>query len=383
MSVTIPSDQEKAVVWQAYHAGNPTRVPVVLLTNPRVVLLNEQWNAEGWTFEQAAQDAEMHVKVSLQHELYRRRFLGQFCDNQMALPERWSANMTVYNVYEAAYFGAPIDFSPNQVPDTTPCYADDATKHEVFNVDIENPLENPFIRNCMKFWEEMKTVCDGMTFEGRPVDLVPWALCGTDGPVTVACNLRGADNFMIDLVADPEYADRLMGHIIQAAIIRRKAFESYWGDRIGKQGGMADDSCAMISNTMYEQQVLSHHCAFYEAFSDRGRHMHLCGDATRLFPLMHEQLGVMSFDTGFPVDHGALRDQLGDKVEIFGGPQVGLLMNGTADQVFQCTKSILQSGVMRGGRFRLREGNNLPPNVPEENLQAMYAACLEHGVYTA
>lgn len=380
--MTIPSDQQKAAVWQAFHAGNPTRVPVVLSTNPRVVLLNEQWNAGGWTFEQATRDAEMHVQVSLQHELYRRRFLGQFCDNPMALPERWTASYTVYNTYEAAYFGASIDFFPNQIPDTTPCYTDDQTKHEVFNIDIEHPLENPFFQGCMKVWEEMERVCDGMMFEGRPVDLVPWSQCGTDGPVTVACNLRGADNFMMDLVADPEYAERLMAYITRAAIIRREVFETYWGDRIGKQGGMADDSCAMISNTMYEQQVLPHHLAFYEAFPGRNRHMHLCGDATRLFPIMRDQLGVTSFDTGFPVDHGALREQLGDQVEIFGGPEVGLLMNGSADQVFDRTKGILRSGVMRGGRFRLREANNLPPNIPEQNLQAMYAACLEHGVYT-
>ncbi|RPI60245.1 MAG: hypothetical protein EHM48_07545 [Planctomycetaceae bacterium] len=96
---------------------------------------------------------------------------------------------------------------------------------------------------------------------------------------------------------------------------------------------------------------------------------------------MHKELGVFSFDTGFPVDHGKLRRELGNDVEIFGGPEVAMLVGGTPAEVYERTKSILQSGVMQGGRFILREANNLPPCVPEANLSAMYQCCLDHGNY--
>lgn len=82
-----------------------------------------------------------------------------------------------------------------------------------------------------------------------------------------------------------------------------------------------------------------------------------------------------------PVIYGALRRELGPDVELLGGPEVGLLLTGTPEQVGARTRAILESGVMAGGRFILREANNLPPRVPEANLQAMYQACLEHGVY--
>jgi hypothetical protein len=36
---------------------------------------------------------------------------------------------------------------------------------------------------------------------------------------------------------------------------------------------------------------------------------------------------------------------------------------------------------MAGGKFILKEGNNLPPCVPEANLAAMYQCCLDHGNY--
>jgi hypothetical protein len=44
-------------------------------------------------------------------------------------------------------------------------------------------------------------------------------------------------------------------------------------------------------------------------------------------------------------------------------------------------RRILESGIMEGGRFILQEGNNLPPCVPLENLEAVYATCQEFGRY--
>ncbi|MAX25890.1 MAG: hypothetical protein CMJ19_15430 [Phycisphaeraceae bacterium] len=374
------NNDEKALIWKAYQDRKPTRVPVRLYTNPRVVLLNEQWNPEGFTFQQVTEDPKLHIEISLRHSLYRRTVLNHYTDEPTGLPEFWDVELMIYNIYEAAMFGAPIDYLPQQVPDTKVCLTDE-NKLEIFKQDISNPLESPFIKHWLDFNRQMMEIARDMTFEGRPVRVMPWSICGTDGPVTVAMNLRGPQ-FMEDMIIEPAYADRLMRWIMQAAINRRAAFESYWGDRIGHGNGMADDSVAMLSTQMYEQQVLPIHRMFYEAVSsDRPRCMHLCGDVTRHFSLIHRELGVTSFDTGFPVNFGQLRNQLGDDVEILGGVEVAKLMNGTADEVYQRTRDILQTGVMRGGRFIMREGNNLPPNCPLENLEAMYQATLEFGKY--
>ncbi len=98
---------------------------------------------------------------------------------------------------------------------------------------------------------------------------------------------------------------------------------------------------------------------------------------------LRRKLGVDDFDTGFPVDHGKLRAELGPEVEVSGGPEVSLLRDGSPEQCYERARSILQSGVMTGGRFILQEGNNLPPRVPLANLKAVYEACLEFGSYSA
>ncbi|MBN2448697.1 MAG: hypothetical protein JXO22_18365, partial [Phycisphaerae bacterium] len=63
-----------------------------------------------------------------------------------------------------------------------------------------------------------------------------------------------------------------------------------------------------------------------------------------------------------------------------GGVEVPLLCGGTPEQVYERARGILTSGVRAGGRFVLREANNLPPKVSWANLAAMYRAAFDFGV---
>ena len=145
---------------------------------------------------------------------------------------------------------------------------------------------------------------------------------------------------------------------------------------------MADDSVALISTEMYIDHVLPHHRRIYDAFGTNvERGMHLCGNATRHFPTIVRELHVSAFDTGFPVDFGALRLALGPEIRIHGGPHVELLRCGTPKAVFEESRRILQSGILDGKMFLLREGNNLAPGTPLENIEAMVEAGLQFGRY--
>ena len=75
----------------------------------------------------------------------------------------------------------------------------------------------------------------------------------------------------------------------------------------------------------------------------------------------------------------AVRKALGPGVQINGGPTIMLLKDGTPDRIRREVKRICESGIMEGGRFILREANNMPPGVPLENLRAMYTAGKEYG----
>ena len=69
-------------------------------------------------------------------------------------------------------------------------------------------------------------------------------------------------------------------------------------------------------------------------------------------------------------------------MEIQGGIPVAELLEGSPAEIFRKTETILRSGIRQGGKFIMREANNLPPCVPLENLQAMYSATRQAGVFT-
>ena len=88
--------------------------------------------------------------------------------------------------------------------------------------------------------------------------------------------------------------------------------------------------------------------------------------------LLRDELGAYEFETGYPVDFGWLRRELGPEVLIHGGPSAIMLRQASPAEIRTETKRILDSGICDGGRFVLREGNNLAPGTPLANLAAMY-----------
>ncbi len=375
------TNEEKRAVWEAYRARRPVRVPVTFGINPRVVLLDPDWNPGGVTFEEYFTDARALVEVQLKFLQYQVEFLNRYCDSPTGWPESFDLYVDVQNVYDAAYFGAPVEMRDGQVADAVPVLAG-ADRDRIFSLDIDRPMENPFVRRCLERHAELTRVVGRTSFHDVRLGVRPLTW-GFDGPLTIATSLRGTE-FYTDLYEDPDYADRLMEAITRGVIIRNRAMAEHFGltPFKGPGGGIADDSVQLISTAMYRERVLPLHRLYLSQWSVEGPHsIHLCGDATRHFPTIRDELHVMSFDTGFPVDHGGLRQALGPDVEILGGPEAPLLRGGTPEEVYDRTRDILRSGVMDGGRFVLREANNLPPCCPEANLDAMYRACLEHGVY--
>ncbi len=375
------SNEEKEQVWEAYRQRRPTRVPVTYGVNPRIVLLDPKWNTKGITFQEYATKASAAVEIQLLFMEYKAELLHRYCDHSLGRPEKWTFYVDNQNTYDSQYFGAPIEFRDGQVADVR-AYLAGGGKHRIFEIDIDHPLDNPFVKSCLRRHEDLKAAAAKLSRRGMTFDVAP-PLMGFDGPFTIAVNLRGPE-VLTDIYEDRPYVEKLLAFLQRGAAIRNRALAAHFGRKAfaGATGWFADDSIALISTEMYRQLVLPLHRAWYAQWSAAGPHgMHLCGDAARHFPTIRDELNVDSFDTGFPVDHGALRQAVGPDVEIAGGPEVHLLLEAGPREVFDRTKAVLTSGIMRGGRFILREANNLAPRTPEANLAAMYRCCLEHGNY--
>lgn len=383
-------NEEVRRVWQAYWQRRPYRVPVTVSGSIRNLFGNPAINDTGYTFEDFFTSPEAQIRCQLAYQRWQRWNL--LCDQEMGPPQRgWQLAIDFQNSYEAGWMGCPLVFHGNGVPDTREILKED--KRRLYRLKPPDPpWSGTLLARALEFFEFMHERCRGMEFEGRPV-LPPAALPGegTDGPFDLAYKLRGAAEVCIDMMEDPGYFHDLMGFVTDHIIERIRALKRWRWKRFpgspdeGRfQGpyGFADDAIALLSTEQYARFVFPYHCRLVEAFSDGGPvAIHLCGDATRHFRFLRDHLRVMSFDTGFPVDFGALRRELGPEVEVRGGPTVMLLKDGTPETVRQEVRRICATGILEGGRFVLREANNLAPCTPIENVVAFYEAGKEFGCY--
>jgi uroporphyrinogen-III decarboxylase len=266
-------------------------------------------------------------------------------------------------------------------------------KQKLYSMECPDPLHGGLLGRAMEFFEYMHDRCRSLEFQGLPVhppSTIPGEGC--DGPLDAAYKLRGAAELCLDMVTDRGYYHDLMGFVTDCLIRRMKALREWRWQRFPgspdegqfRRPGyfFADDAIVLLSMAQYREFVLPYHRRMIEEFSDGGRiGVHLCGDATRFFPLLRDELNVYSFDTGFPVDHGQLRRDLGPEVLIQGGPPVMLLKEGPIPAIRDAVGSICASGIMEGGKFILIAANNMAPGTPVEHVTAMYEAAKEFGRY--
>lgn len=374
-------NEEVARVWQAYHERKPYRVPMSLGVASRYTIFNPDANPEGYTYEDYFNDPDLMFRHQLRHQWWIRHNL--LFDAEMGPAKEWTVGVDLQNSYEALWFGCPLFFYENQCPDTKPILHDD-NKRMIFDTGPPEPFpETGWMARAWEYYEHFKQRAEQEEFHGAPVRAGSVPGLGTDGPLTVACNIRGATEILLDMRTDTDYYLELMDLIVTATIRRMRAYRERLGHPVESEAwGFADDSVQLLSLRDYETYVLPFHRRLTAEFGAKGPNsIHLCGDVQRLLPTIQRELNVQSFDTGFPVDFGALREALGPDAQIYGGPHIEQLRTGSPDAIRAEVKRILTSGIMTGGRFVLHEANNLAPGTPPESVAVMYEACQEFGRY--
>ncbi len=371
-------NEEAQEMWRCFNEGKPYRIPITIGVNERVILLDPALNPKKITFKDYFFDPETAWHVEGEFQYYVRHNYMQ--DTGMGIPEDgWDFHIDLMNIYEASWLGAPITYYEDQVPDTVPILTDD-NKKMLFDKGIPDPFSGMFGQH-LKNYEYFKNKAKTATFHGKPINSVRSWVDFTDGPFTLAANLRGATELLTDLYEDPDYVHELLSFLTDAIIARIRAWWPVLGfPERAEMFKLADDAVQTMSATMYKEFVMPHHKRMIDELGGKGPHMmHLCGNALKHFMAMKDELNIGAFDTGFPVDFKLMRDSLGKDALIQGGPSVQLLVNGKSEDVYEETKRILTSGVLEGGKFVLREGNNLAPMTPLANVSAMYKAGRDFG----
>ena len=380
MDFTAHNEEVKRV-WDSYNAGSPVRIPIILGINPRLWLLDKRLNTAGVTFEEYSNNADTMMNIQLLNANYIKHNI--FADHEMGVPDcGWHVYVDLQNYFEAAWYGAEVIYPAGNVP-TNAEFLNENNKNMLFEKGLPDPFGGIY-KKAFEIYEQMYEKSDKISFEGKPVGTVGLPQYYTDGPMTVACNLYGTTNFCCALYDDTAFANQLLNYITEATIMRIKAWNKrFYGVEMSDSFGFADDSVALLGPDAYREFILPRHKRLVQELSTGKEHnsIHLCGDATRHFKTIRDELNVYSFDTGFPVNHGALQRELGPYVKISGGPRVALLLGGTKEEVIAETRRIIDEVKPLTKKFVIREGNNLAPCTPPANIAAMYETVREFGRY--
>lgn len=200
-----------------------------------------------------------------------------------------------------------------------------------------------------------------------------------------ALYLRGLHRLTLDAVDDPAFYERLLNWAIEYESGLLDTLERVKPDLCQIGGLMAQGN--FVGPNFYRKHVLPYDRRYIQEMHRRGLRTvyHNCGYSRNLLE-SYKQLGTDAFETFPPPpvgdgDMALVKKILGDTVVLIGNiDQVHLLREATPQQVYDVTRETILEG-MEGGKYILMTADEVFPDTPLENLQAMARAGLEHGWY--
>jgi uroporphyrinogen decarboxylase len=206
------------------------------------------------------------------------------------------------------------------------------------------------------------------------------------GPFEGGCWVRGFEDFLCDLYDDEYLAETLMDAITENTI-------GFWDAALSKIGHLVDvcgqgDDVAMqdrpfVSPEVYDRLIKKYHKRIYDFIKSKTKariFQHICGSAFDLLPYMIEA-GVDILEavqtSAAKMDPVALKKEFGNDLCFWGAIDTQKLIMQASPKEFKTEIFKLVEILGRDGGFVLAPSHNIQPNVPMENLKAMFDAFAE------
>jgi len=192
--------------------------------------------------------------------------------------------------------------------------------------------------------------------------------------------LRGFADWLKDFYKNPEFMARMMAKITDYWVqLAENALDTvnndvdiiYFGDDLASQ------AAPLFNPEAYRTLLKPHHRRIMEIIKSRGPRVvyHSCGAVS---PFIDDLIDI-GVDALNPVQVSAnnmalekLKDEFGDRIAFWGGIDTQrLLPLGTPDEVRAETRRTIEV-LGKGGGYILNSVHNLQPDVPPENIVAMF-----------
>lgn len=210
------------------------------------------------------------------------------------------------------------------------------------------------------------------------------------GLIDFCCNLRGIEQFMVDMLVNKPFATEMLNHISQFML---ELVELYldaagdnidifcWGEDFGHQSGM------LISPDLYREFFKTRHAEIVSLVKRKAPQarfqFHCCG---AIRPIIEDfiDIGVDILQAIQPLAKGmeseGLKRDFGDRLIFHGGVDIQRALIGTLDDIDREVRKRIMALAPDGG-YILAPTNNIQDDTPEENIYHMYEVAKVYGRY--
>ncbi len=203
--------------------------------------------------------------------------------------------------------------------------------------------------------------------------------------------LRGLERWLLDLAADPEFAHALMRKLTDLMIgglIPYLAEVGPYIDLITFSDDLGSQRAPLISPKMYRRMVKPYQAELLAAIKAHSRariFFHSCGD---VYPLIGDfvEIGVdvlnpVQVSAGAMADTARLKREFGRRITFCGGIDTQwALPHGSPEDVRAEVRRRI-ADLAPGGGYILAAVHCIQPDVPPENVLAMFDEAREAGQY--
>ena len=203
--------------------------------------------------------------------------------------------------------------------------------------------------------------------------------------------LRGYEQFMMDLVINQDLVHRLMDKLTDAYVKRCESYLSQVGDYI--QVVLVNDDLGtqagpMMSIDTYREMIWPYQKRLFGFIKNKAEVsilFHSCGSVYRFIPwLMEADVDALNpvQVSAAEMDTKRLKREFGQNLTFWGGgcDTQQILREGTKQQIEDEVRKRIDDLAMGGG-FVFTQVHNIQPDVPPENMMFMWEAFWKHRHY--
>ncbi len=256
---------------------------------------------------------------------------------------------------EAHDFGTDVVFPEDDVPYPKVHLLEDITA--IKNLKPKKAEDGKRMTECVLTIEEYKK---------QMGDEYP--LCGwVEGCFAESADLRGVNNFLMDLYEEPEFVRELLEICLEQAKLFATAQIRAGADIIGVGDAISSVAGPNVYRELaqeYQRKILTH-------IREQGgkTKLHICGNIEPfLDQLPVDVIDILDVDWMVPIDKAL--DLYKDKISISGNyDPVAVLLQGTTADVRSAVQDCVNIG---GDKYISAAGCEVPKHTPKENLLAVH-----------